>query len=584
MSNDRTIPMKVDGATVTFTVKVNGTAIPRTWQVFSVTVLKEANRIPQAKITIIDGDPSKETFAASSDAIFLPGGVIEIFAGHQSKEDLIYKGVVVKHAIAIRRNGASQLKLDCRDTAYNMTLGRFSASYKDMKDTDIASNLFSKYKLNIGKIDKSKFTHPEMVQYDSSDWDFLLGRLDVNGKLVLINDGTVSVVNPSFSAEPVLTLQYGATILELDAEMDARNQFAGVTALTWDVADQEVAEVTGQAPASVKEAGNFPASQLAGVTQLKAMLLRHGGNIPQEELQAWADAARQKSLLAKIRGRVTFDGFAAVKPGDLISLQGVGDRFNGKLFVSAVRHDISDGAWTTSAQFGMEPEWYTEKLPQHTGAAMLVPPVHGLQTGIVAQLKDDPAGEDRILIKIPMVDISGEGVWARIATLDAGKERGSFFRPDIGDEVLVGFITNDPREAIVLGMLNSSKKPAPLSAKDENKEKGFFFASKMKILFQEEDKSMTLETPAGNRIVLSEKEKGITLEDQNGNKLVMNADGITLETAKKITLKSSGGDIELQGVNIKNAAQAQFKAEGSAGMELSSSAIAKLKGSLVQIN
>jgi hypothetical protein len=106
----------------------------------------------------------------------------------------------------------------------------------------------------------------------------------------------------------------------------------------------------------------------------------------------------------------------------------------------------------------------------------------------------------------------------------------------------------------------------------------------MKILFNDDDKSMLFETPGGNKITLSEKDKGITIEDQNGNKLTMNGDGISLETKKKLSLKSSGGDVETEGMNIKQTAKSQYKAEGSGGIELTSSAIAKLKGSLVQIN
>ena len=48
-----------------------------------------------------------------------------------------------------------------------------------------------------------------------------------------------------------------------------------------------------------------------------------------------------------------------------------------------------------------------------------------------------------------------------LATLDAGKERGTFFRPEIGDEVVVGFLNDDPRHPVILGMCHSSAKPAP---------------------------------------------------------------------------------------------------------------------------
>ncbi|TMI69820.1 MAG: type VI secretion system tip protein VgrG [Bacteroidetes bacterium] len=584
MANDQSIPQNVKGASVTFTVKIAGQAIPATIEVYSMNVIKEANRVPSARLTLLDGDPAKQKFQVSDEALFIPGKQIELFAGHQSKEDLIFKGIIIKHAISVRKNGSSQLKLECRDVAFQMTLGKKSSQFKDVKDSDIANNLFSKYKISIDKIEDTKGTHPEMIQHNCSDWDFVLTRMDVNGKLVLINDGKVEVKAPDFSPAPVLTLQYGSTIHEFDAEMDARNQYADVKAVSWDPASQEVVEVNGQTPSSFKENGNISGSQLADATGLKEYVLRHGGNTAREELQAWANACKQKSAMAKIRGRVSCDGFAKIKPGDVVELQGLSNRFNGKIFAAGIRHDLTNGGWETTVQFGMDPSWFAQKFNDQMSTVAVVPSISGLYTAVVAQLEKDPKGEDRILVKIPMIDMAAEGVWARMAVPDAGDQRGYFFRPEIGDEMLAGFINNDPRDVVLVGMLNSSKKPAPLQAKDANKEKGFFFKSKMKILFNDDDKSMLFETPGGNKITLSEKDKGIKIEDQNGNKLTLNSDGISLETKKKLTLKSSGGDVETEGTNIKQTAKSQYKAEGSAGIELTSSAIAKLKGSLVQIN
>ena len=167
--------------------------------------------------------------------------------------------------------------------------------------------------------------------------------------------------------------------------------------------------------------------------------------------------------------------------------------------------------------------------------------------------------------------------------MDAGDTRGSFFRPEIGDEVVVGFLNEDPRHAIVLGALNSSKKPAPLTATDENHEKGYVSRSGMKLIFNDDKKSIKIESSADRSFLLDEDAGVIKLEDGNGNKIVLNADGITIESKKKITLKTDD-DIEIQGKNITHTAQMSFKADGSSGLELTSSAVAKLKGSLVQIN
>ena len=80
-------------------------------------------------------------------------------------------------------------------------------------------------------------------------------------------------------------------------------------------------------------------------------------------------------------------------------------------------------------------------------------------------MEGDPDKEDRVQIQLPTVD-ANEGIWARVSSMDAGKGRGSFFRPEIHDEVVVGFLNGDPRHAIILGMLNSSANPAPFESKD----------------------------------------------------------------------------------------------------------------------
>jgi len=312
--------------------------------------------------------------------------------------------------------------------------------------------------------------------------------------------------------------------------------------------------------------------------------LFNSAKIEEPELQAWVNAAMMKNRLAKIRGKVTTDGTAEVLPGQLIQLNGVGDRFEGKLFVTGIRHQITEGLWQTTFQFGINPEWFVQTYNvQQPLSGALLPAIQGLHIGIVTQLESDPDGEDRILVKIPVINNDEDGIWCRVSTLDAGDKRGTFFRPEISDEVIVGFINNDPRHAVVLGMLNSSAKPAPLTAADDNHEKGYVSRSEMKMIFNDDKKSFSLETPAGNKFIITEDEKKIHLEDQNGNKITMNEDGIKLESIKDIILKAAK-DINAEGVNINIKGSAQTKVEGSAGAKVSSGGTTEIKGSIVNIN
>ncbi|MCC6726550.1 MAG: type VI secretion system tip protein VgrG [Saprospiraceae bacterium] len=573
----------------TLSILIDGSEIPGSFQIKAVSVTKEANRIPTARLVLLDGEAAKQTFEISNQAFFLPGKKIEIQAGYRANNDTIFKGIVVCHSVKIRQNGSS-LTVDCKDEAVKMTLDRKSKYFLEQKDSDVVEDLIGAYGLT-KDVEVTNLKHKELVQFDTTDWDFMLTRSEANGQLCIADDGKVSVKKPKMSGQPVLSVAFGTTIMEFDAEMDARHQFQAVKSMSWSHTDQAIVEAGANEP-GFAGSGNVSTDDIAKSVEVAEFTERHGGMLAQPELQNWADARLARQRLAKICGRVRFQGFAGVKPGLLLELQGVGERFDGKVFISGVHHEIGKGNWLTDVQFGLNPAWLSQIVDlRPPAAAGLLPPVNGLQIGIVTKIEGDPDGEDRIQVRLPVVSPDDEGIWARVATLDAGDNRGSFFRPELNDEVLVGFLNDDPRHPVVLGMCHSSAKPAPHQPTDDNHEKGFVTRSKMRLWFDDDKKIVTLETPAGNKLQMTEEDKAIMIEDQNGNKIVMNSDGISIESSKDIILKASK-DIKAEGVNIELKASGNFKAEGNSGATVKASATATLeggamavvKGGMVQIN
>ena len=566
---------------VTLKILVEGSELSQAYSVMNIVVEKEINRIPTARIILLDGDPSEQDWELSNKDLFLPGKEIEIKAGYHSDEETIFKGIVIKHSLKIRTS-QSFLIVECKDKAVKLTIGRKSKYFYDSKDSDILEEIIGTYGLN-KDVESTAVQHKELVQYNVSDWDFCVVRAQANGKVLVVDDGKISVKKPDAGQAEVETVSFGATMLDFDAEMDARNQFQKVTSYGWNAADQELLKMEASNP-TVSSNGNVSYDDLAAVIGLSNLELKNGAAAPDVALQAWADAKTLFNQFSKIRGRVKFQGIPAVKPNTTLKLEGVGDRFNGKVYVSAIRHQIAEGNWTVDAQFGIDPKWFSETVEINDApAAGLLAGVQGLQIGIVTQLENDPDGENRILVRMPIISGDEQGIWARVSTLDAGSDRGSFFLPEIGDEVIVGFINNDPDHPVVLGMMNSSAKPAPLTASDDNHEKGFTTRSKMKFIFNDDKKSVVLETPAGKKITVDEDAGVIKLEDENSNTITMNPDGIKMESGKDIILKATG-DVKIDGINITITASAQFKASGNAGAELSTGAIAKIQGSMVQIN
>ena len=199
----------------------------------------------------------------------------------------------------------------------------------------------------------------------------------------------------------------------------------------------------------------------------------------------------------------------------------------------------------------------------------------------MAALEGDPQGEERIQVNL-MGDESAP-IWARVALPYAGDGRGLVFLPEIGDEVLVGFMDGNPSEAVVVGALHASGAASPTSKSDDNNIKGIVTREGIKLEFDEEKKHVVVETPGGNRITVSDDEGGILLEDQNGNKVTLGSDGIALDSAKDVSIKAKG-DVKIEGTNIEASAKAQLTVKGSGSAEISSSGNTVVKGSIVQIN
>src|SRR4051812_26941895 len=81
------------------------------------------------------------------------------------------------------------------------------------------------------------------------------------------------------------------------------------------------------------------------------------------------------------------------------------------------------------------------------------PGVSGLIVGTVKQIDQDPQGQNRVLVVAPLIDPQGDGVWARLANAYASNNAGISFMPEVGDDVVLGFLNDDPRLPIVLGSL-----------------------------------------------------------------------------------------------------------------------------------
>ena len=181
--------------------------------------------------------------------------------------------------------------------------------------------------------------------------------------------------------------------------------------------------------------------------------------------------------------------------------------------------------------------------------------LQGVYTATVLDNRDRE-GLARVFVRVPGV-AADAGIWARIATMMAGQNRGTMFIPDVGDEVLVAFERGDPRLPYVLGALWNGKDTPPVSSADAATTK--MIRSRSGVTFRIDDKatSLVIETPGGQRITLQDGPGSVRVEDQNGNSVTLATSGITINASAMVTLNASTVEVSAGMITV-NAGMSKF--------------------------
>lgn len=231
----------------------------------------------------------------------------------------------------------------------------------------------------------------------------------------------------------------------------------------------------------------------------------------------------------------------------------------------------------------------------------------GITVGIVTDIKD-PDKKNRVKVRLlNRSDSVQETDFIRVMTPMSGKEYGMFFLPEVGDEVLVGFVDGDFSDPYVLGSLWNPKAPAPVTVQDGKNELRTVkskTAHKLEFNDGEEKPGLTLTTAQESRLEINDKDKFMTLTDKAGEnylKIDINGGMVTLEAKTKLVLKCGGASIELDGsggaITIKTsgnikidgqqvdvAGKSAVNVKASGQLNLEASGPANLKGAIVKVN
>jgi phage protein D/phage baseplate assembly protein gpV len=481
------------------------------------------------------------------------------------------------------------------DQTHRFFRGRRTASYLQMTASDIATKIAQRAGLQIGEVTSTTTVFDHYSQAAQTDWEVLseLGR--ANNLEVAVRDGKFSFAAPkSASAAPAaggtantnpLVLQLGVDLLRFRSVVTSAGQVGDVEVRGWDIATKQALTATESAATKRIELPSVTPQALAKTFGSPKYV---GTDVPYRT-QAEVDKAAKTLADELASAFAEFEGTARGNPklraGAAISIDGLGEPFDGKYTVTTSRHRF-DPVTGYSTTFSVTGRRDRTMLGLASGGSRGRAPA-GIVIGKVSDAAD-PQKAGRVKLMFPWLSDDYVSDWARTVQPGAGKDRGWQVLPEVGDEVLVGFEQGDFDRPNVLGGLYNgvdTMKAGPVDLVDS----GTGRINRRSMVSRLGHRVDLVDASGKEAVRISTGDDKLKLTmDQAGTTITLHADGkVSIEGSQGITIDSAGANIDLKGAQISIKATSGVTVDGGggavdvkAGGQLSLTGVsAKLEGS-----
>lgn len=480
------------------------------------------------------------------------------------------------------------------DPAHRLFRGRRTETYTQVTASDVAKKVAQRAGLTLGTIDATTTVFDHLSQGGISDWEFLDGLAREIGHEVAVKDGKFEFRAPkpaadapppkSEQAEPLL-LRQGSDLVRFRAVVTSAEQVKEVQVRGWDVASKKA--LVGTAPAKTRSA------QLSGPGVAPTDLAKTFGDpvyvatdVP-FRIQSEVDAAA-KALSEQIAGAsAEFEGAARGNPkiraGTAIAIDNLGAPFDGKYVVTSSRHsyDQTNGYATHFAVTGRQ-ERSIFGLASGTGSRRA-------QTGVaIAQVSDarDPQHQGRVKLTFPWLSDDYVSDWARTVHTGAGKDRGFYVLPEVGDEVLVAFEQGDIRRPYVVGGLFNGVD-TPKTGPIDDVDGGSGAINRRSVVSRRGHRIDLLDQDGrkeGIALATGDGKHTFTL-DATGSTVTLHSDGsVTIEAKSGVTVDAGTGSLKLTGGDVSITATTGLTLDGGPSVKVNASGQVAVSGGMIRLN
>lgn len=323
-----------------FHIKINGNLIndDLLMAVSEVTVEDEINLPAMFTIKLNTVNFETNEWQAIDLKTIKPGDEIKVTMGMDQPEDMMTGEVTALEAVFGEH---CYLEIRGYDRLHRLRFGTKRRSFKDMKDSDIATSIAGEAGLS-PEAEDTGTVQPYLFQNDQSNYEFLLERAKRIGYEMLVADKKFMFRKSREGKAAVLIMSYALDFRNFTARMKVLTEGSQVEVRGWDVKTKK--EIRGKAESGSENGtmsgqdSGFKISQSFGESDTA---------FPYETVvdatEAAAIAKAQYNLLLKefINGEGSCLGNPQIRAGSTIEIKGIGDRFSGVYYVVSSTHTIN---------------------------------------------------------------------------------------------------------------------------------------------------------------------------------------------------------------------------------------------------
>ena len=340
-----------------FEIRIDGSSLPVDFKTRLVRLVVDDDTTIPSMFTLEFADlaekdkPQIKPNLSVDESLFDLGNEVEIKLGYKGK----LKSLIVGEITGLDADFTAQrppcLTVRGYDRRHRLQRGRKTRTFVKQKDSDIATQIAREAKLSPRTKD-SRVIHDYLFQANQTDMEFLQARAQQIQYELVVEKKTLLFRPVSNSRRATVTLTLNDDLLEFHPLLSSAGQASEVSVRGWDPKNKKA--IVGKANAGdevSRMGGRQAAAAIAKQTFGKAAIaLDDWPVLTQAEADQQAKAYFNRAALTLIEGDGLCRGRADLRAGQMIEIEGVGQRFSGQYYVARAIHRYSQSGYYTQFQ------------------------------------------------------------------------------------------------------------------------------------------------------------------------------------------------------------------------------------------